>query len=724
MAFRDTLPHHQPMKMPTPILPVTLFCLLLPAATATTSAQEASGESSPLQIEVVVDSPYPWLEDLDSPETTGWIETQTTRTREELDSDPRLPELTQRIRELSSFRRQFPPIRRGPLLFIAEGNPNTVGDASVLVRDEQGRSRTLVPPALDTAAEVPSLIGSSRGGLFPSPDGRFVAYLTSRRGSSWLTIRVVETATGALLDDRVDGLFGGLATVSWLPDGESFVYGRYDFDPAEGAQQPRENHKVLLHTLGRPQTEDPVIIADPDDPIRWFLPRVTDDGKWLVVTSGRGTAPEMTFRIAPAEEPHALRKMFADSDHATRFIGAIGSALWFESSEGGPGGSILRVDLEGDGPSKTTRILALKDQLVYANLVAERLIVYTTRDASPRATIHRLDGRLERSLPLPTLTTVWGPSTGGLGFVGRATDPAAYFIASGLFDPGTVYRLDPRTGEVDVFARVSTTIDPSLYTGEQVFYESRDGTRVPMWLAWKRHPGSDGPQPLWMYAYGALGWSSFPWYQPHIIAWLDQGGVYAMPGIRGGGEYGETWHQAGVRENRENAFEDYISAAEWLVEKGHTRADLFVGNGGSISGALASEALVRRPDLFAAMIVDIPVTDLLRFHEFNGGQLWQPDLGDATDPRQAAILLRHSPLHLIRSGRCYPATLTTAGEKDQVAAPHHAYRFTAALQTAQGCDAPIRIQVVEGAGHNFGTTIEQTASTFARQLVFALRAVE
>jgi prolyl oligopeptidase len=356
-------------------------------------------------------------------------------------------------------------------------------------------------------------------------------------------------------------------------------------------------------------------------------------------------------------------------------------------------------------------------------MIADRLIVFSTRDAAPRVRIHALSGEVERDLPLPPLTTVWGPSVGSPGFGGRATDREAYFVATGVADPGSVYRLDPRTGRTDLFLRPSFGFDPGAFVGRQVFYTGKDGTRIPMFIAHHRDVRPDGSRPVFMYGYGAFGWAAFPWFQPQILAWMENGGVYAIPCLRGGGEYGEAWHEAAIRERKQTSVDDYIAAAEWLVANEYAAPRKVVANGGSASGVIAAAALIQRPALFGAAVIDIPALDMVRYDRHTGAASWIPEFGSTASVVEFRALRALSPYHNLDPRVCYPPTLVLAGEKDDIAVPSHAYKFIAALQASQPCASRALLLVAWGAGHTFGSSNEASAENWSRQLAFVSAAV-
>ena len=672
---------------------------------------------------VRVPDPYRWLEDLDTAETREFIQAQNRLTRSRLDDDARFARLQSRLLEIASIPRMLAPHRRGTRHFLVR--TDAAGrDASYFVRTGDGPIQPLL-----TSQDLGQGLRLARS-IAPSDDGRRLAFVTTRGASRWGHLRVLDPAT-LRITDVLAGVHLSLPSVAWLPDGSGFYYARFTEPPSDAAMRAAvEYPRLTFHRLGTSQAEDRLVHEDRADPTRWFVPRVTEDGRHLIVTTGSGGAPETRILVQDLRRPNAtLTELLPGRSTgvgpgAFAFLGADGDRLWFLTTADAPRGRIIEVAIRADASTAREVLAESADAISYVNMVANRFIVFSTREALPRVRIYSRTGRFEREMDLPVLGTVWGPGSGGAGFVGRRTDAHAFYNLSGLVHPGTVFRLDVASGRSSVFHQPDGAIDPERFVGEQVFFTSRDGTRVPMFIARRRDVRPDAKAAAFMYGYGAAGWSAFPWFQPHVLAWIEGGGIYALPGIRGGGEYGRDWHEAGIGVRKQNAIDDYIAAAEWLVKNRYAAAGAVVANGGSLSGALAAAAVLQRPDLFGASLVDIPALDLLRYPLFTGARAWVPELGSPDDPAGFKALLAYSPYHNVADGTCYPPTLVTAGERDETAVPWHAYKFIARLQRAQGCDHPVLLQVVEGAGHTFGTDDRQSAETWARQLTFLHRALQ
>ncbi len=671
---------------------------------------------------VPVPDPYRWMEDLDAPRTIGWVDAQDARARRFAAGFRGREELHDRIARLADVRRFLPPRRRGHqhfyVSFQSSGGPGTPG-TRLLVRDEaNGSHRVLL-----SGGDLPE--GRTLTRMVPGPEGRYVAYAVAPVGSRWETVGVLEVATGRRLPDRLEGVNGGASTIVWAPDGQGFYYEVADLPP-EGEERTARvrNERILFHRLGDAGGEDR-LLHDPASPDIGLTTSVTGDGGYLVIVERDPSATGDRLLYADLATPEArVRPLVADDGARHRFVGSRGSRVWFRTDRGAPNGRIVTVDLDdasADAELAWSKVIPETDHAINtwlgARMVGRHLIVGYLVDARTEWRVHDLDGEALYTLELPRLGSIWS------GFA-PAPDPEAsetFYSLSGLADPGSIYRLDLETGRSELFRRPDLGYDPAEFLTRQVFYESADGTRVPMYLVHGRDLAEDDPAPVVVYGYGFGGWSAAPWFQPHLAAWLRMGGVWALPNLRGGGEYGESWHRAGSGRNKQTAIDDYLAAAEWLVAEGITSPDLLVLNASSAGGAVGGAALVQRPELFGAAILDYPVLDMLRYDEFTGGRRWRGEFGTPEDPEDFEALLAYSPYHNVRVNRCHAATLVSPGELDEVTPPLHAYKFTASLQYAQSCDAPILLRLTRGAGHSSGATIADAVDTWTDQLSFLIR---
>jgi prolyl oligopeptidase len=658
------------------------------------------------------DDPYLSLEDLGSESTRSFIHAQDERTRRFVEALPGHALLHRRLKEVTDQDIYGVPVRKGGRTFFLRRERNR-NQMALHVEDAAGTERLLVDPV--AAGPEPLTLS----GFVPSPDGRRVAYGLSRPGSNWARWRVRDVDGNQDLPDILTGLRGP-APVAWTADGASLFYASAEEPPAGtelAAQIPGQ--QVFHRRLGSPASAD-TRIAESPGPGPWtFAPAVTEDGRYLVLTLRYGSDVKSRILVKDLGRPHApdtpMIPLLPD-DAAYAFAGSDGPVLWFQTDRGAPRGRVIAVDLRRPQPESWTELIPeSEDTLSMVSVVSGRFIALYVQSGLPRVRVFGLDGRLERQVTLPQLGTTF------TGFTGRRSDAEAFVNVNSVAQPGTPYRFDPATGAFTPFRKLQLRFDPESFVLEQVFYPGKDGTRIPMFLAYRRGLDPKAGHPTLVYGYGAFGWSAFPWFQPHVLVFLEQGGIYALPGIRGGGENGEAWHQAGAKRNKQTSIDDFLAGLEWLVARGYTSRDRLAIQGGSASGLLAGAAMVQRPDLFRAALVDIPVVDMLRFDRFTAGARWVPEFGSPEDPEDLRALRAYSPYHNLKAGACYPSALIIAGEKDETAMPAHAYKLTAALQAAQGCDRPVLLKVAWGAGHALGATPEAMRETEAAQLAFLLR---
>jgi prolyl oligopeptidase len=657
----------------------------------------------------VVD-PYRWLEDLGSEATLGFARAQDRLTREHVARSPLFQASRARLLELTDVEAVGVPTQAGGRLFFTRTPRGANTRAIVSVLDQP----SLAPRTLVDSNTWPE--GETLGAVLPSPDGKTVAFGVSRSGSSWFELRLLDVERGRRLPDTIEGL-NRLAGIAWAKDGSAVYYSAFP-TPAPGQERtaPLRHQKLYRHRLGTPQRQDELLLAEPEHPERTFAAQETDDRLHLVVTVREGSSAVTWIRCRPlGEEGRPFAPVVGDGAAAHTFRGSDGPTFWIQTNAGAPRGRLVAVDVRRPGPEHWRDVIAESSSVLnFVNLVADRFVAMVSDDARPVVKVFDLGGRFEREVKMPDLGTTFS------GFVGRRRDAHVYFSFNAVAHPpgASVFRLDPRTGATEPFRRPTLAFEPDDYETRQVFFPSKDGTRIPMFVASKKGLKLDGSHRAFLYAYGAGSWHAVPWFQPQVLAWMEGGGIYALANVRGGGEYGEAWHQAGIKRRKQNAIDDLAAAAEHLVAQGYTSRRRLVVNGGSLSGPLAGALLTQRPDLFAAAVIDIPALDMLRYDRFTGGAGWRNELGDTGDPDDFRALFAYSPYHNLKPGTCYPPTLITAGERDETAVPSHAYKFIAALQKAQGCPNPALLQVLWGSGHTLGTTREQAAEAYATQLTF------
>ena len=700
-----------------------LLCNLITTGIGAQSARPAYPSSKRVEHTdnyhgVTVLDPFRWLEDMDSPGTRAWVKAQDEFTSRFLNSSKVRAAIRRRLESLWYFDSYGPPVKAGGRYYFtltASGQ-----NKAVLYAQESpaARPRSLLDPSTAFAGTDLNVTG-----FLPDHEGKAIACLLARGQSPWREVRVVG-ADGKLQPDHITGLHTLGGNVAWSGDGRGFYYVRFD-TPGADARAVVKNARVYYHRLGTAQSEDLLVFSRPDKP-EWNLSaQVTDDGHYLIVTARAGSSPasRVFYRDAGSMRSEFLELLGGDA--AYTFLGSSGNLFHFYTDLDAPRGRIISVDIDRAERERWKTVIPESEEsiaggsLVGGNAVGfygNRFVVMYWADAKPLVKVFDLRGRLQHSLNLPVGSSIWG------GFTGSAKDSELFYPLLSLTEPRTIYRLDLETGRTSVFQKARVDVRGEYVTRE-VFYTSKDGTRVPMFVVHKKGLALDKTAPAFMYGYGAFGWNSFLWYQPNISVWLERGGVYAIPRIRGGGEYGERWHRAGTRLNKRNTIDDYLAAAEWLVANNYTAPDRLVANGGSASGFLAAAAILERPDLFGAALIDIPVLDMLRYEKFTAGGQWVQEFGSVEDAEEFKALHSYSPYHNIKSGRCYPPMMIRMGERDQTAVPLHAYKFTAAMQAAQSCDRPVLLKVMWGAGHNFGATPEANIDSSADGLTFLVEAL-
>ena len=647
---------------------------------------------------VPVADPYRWLEAIDRPEVADWVRRQNGVTRPYLAALPGRDLLQARITTLYDAPRVTAPFHEGGRWYYSRN--------SGLQRQNVWYSRaTLDGPehlVLDPNALWPEG-DTALSMLAPSPDGRWLAYGISEGGADWTTIVVRDLRDGSTTSDAVRwARFTGL---DWTHDGRGFFYSRFP-EPPRGEQLKArlEHHTLYYHRLGTPQSEDVKIHARPDQPSWFVFASLDETGRYLFVSTSPGT-DRNTLHVADLGDPlqpnlkAPLRAVVAEPDANHSALGVVDGRVYLLTDRGAPNRRIVAAPLATPDGAHWATVIAEGDMPIEgASLVAGRIGVLTLQDVASVVRLHRLDGTLERDLPLPGLGTA-------SGLIGRMDRPEIFYTFTSPLQPATVFEFDTSVGTSRAFEPPRLTFDPSRFVTERVFYESRDGTRVPMFVTHRVDLPRDGRNPTMVYAYGGFTVSVLPGFRPDVIAWVEQGGVYVVANIRGGGEYGERWHQAGMHERKQNVFDDFIAAGEYLVREGYTSPEHLAMNGGSNGGLLVGAVMTQRPELFAAAVPQVGVLDMLRYHEFTGGGAWAVEYGEATDPAAFAYLMAYSPLHNLRDGVCYPATLITTADYDDRVVPSHSFKFAAALQKAQAaasdCSRPALIRVETQGSHGY-----------------------
>ena len=662
-----------------------------------------------------VADPYRWLEDDNSAETGAWVHAQNAVTFAYLAKLPLRDLLQKRLTELFNYERFSAPEHRGGRYFYFRNDG--LQNQSVLYVQESldGPARLLLDPNTLSSDGTVALTVTE-----PSPDGRMLLYGLSSGGSDWNEFKVLDVATGKELGDHLQWIkFSG---GTWTKDGRGFFYARYpEPKPGETLTGANRDMRLYYHRIGTAQSGDRLIYQRPDQPDWIFSARVADDGRYLVITVGVGTDRRNRVHVLDlrsAETPDlggTVTPVLDGFDAGYTFLANDGPVFYFRTDQAAPRGRIIAVDLRSPAQSSWKEVIAEDpNPLDAVAVVGNSLVVNYLRDAKSELRVFGMDGAPRGEIALPAPGTV-------AGITGERKDREMFFAFTSFLYPTTIYRHDFDRGTAAVFKAPKVPFDVSQYETRQVFYPSKDGTRVPMFITARKGQVLDGSHPTMLYAYGGFNINLLPAFSTANIAWLEQGGIYAQPNLRGGAEYGETWHEAGMLAKKQNVFDDFIAAAEYLIAQRYTTSSRLAIQGGSNGGLLVGAVMTQRPDLFAVALPAVGVMDMLRFHKFTIGWAWVTEYGSADSSRaQFAVLRQYSPLHNLRPGTNYPATLITTADHDDRVVPAHSFKFAAALQAATTWDRPAYIRIETRAGHGAGKPMSKMIEEQADLMAFAL----
>ena len=699
------------------IFALTLIAVAAPALAQTSSPKTdmtnitypatERGDTVDEQFGIKVADPYRWLENdvrTDS-KVAAWVEAENKVTDAYIATLPGRDIFKARLKQLIDYERFGQPERKGGRYFYLH-NSGLQNQAVLFVRDGvDGEGRVLMDPngwSKDGATAL--------GEWAPSEDGKKLVYAIQDGGTDWRTVKVLDVDTGKVLDDDVEWVkFSGL---SWAKDGSGFYYSRFPAPP-EGKkfQSTNENQAVYFHKLGTPQSADTLIYATPDHPKWGHGASVTDDGKWLVIYTTEGTDNRNDVTVIDLTAPKPVpRKLFTGLANMWGLIGNQGGNFYWLTNKDAPRNKVVMTNLYARSaiPPEVEIVPQDKAVLDTASLIGGKLIGEYMVDVKSEVRRFTLDGKPDGIVPLP------GIGAAG-GFGGEADNPETFFTFTSYTTPTTIYRYDVATGKATVWAQPKVAFDPSAYDVTQVFYPSRDKTTIPMFIVRKK--GVTGPAPTLLYAYGGFNISMTPAFSATRVAWLEQGGVLAVANIRGGGEYGKAWHDAGRLANKQNVFDDFIAAGEYLKAKGYTGKDQLAIQGGSNGGLLIGAVVNQRPDLFAAALPQVGVMDMLRFDRFTAGRYWVDDYGYPSKEADFKTLYAYSPYHNIRAGKAYPAILAATADTDDRVVPGHTFKYTAMLQSTDLGPKPRLVRIETRAGHGSGKPtdkiIDETAIDWA-----------
>lgn len=661
---------------------------------------------------VKVPDPYRWLEDdvRESKEVAAWVEAENKVTFSYLESIPQRETIRKRLTELWNYEKFSAPSKAGGKYFFLKNDG--LQNQSVLYKQDSldAEPSVLIDPNKWSKDGTVAL-----GSTSFSDDARYLAYSVAEAGSDWNIWRILEVETGRLLDDELRWVkFSGAA---WTTDNKGFFYSRYDEPPKEAAfQRTNLNQKVFYHRIGTPQSQDTLVYKRPDEPTWGFGLRVSEDGRYLVINIWKGTNEKFRILYKDLSEPYGMPiDLIEHFNDDYSFIGNDGPVFYFVTDLDAPRKRIIAIDTR-----KPTEIREIVPQttetLIGADIVANQFVLTYLKDARTQVKMHELDGKFIREVQFPGIGTA-------SGFGGKRTDTETFYSFSSFATPPSVFRYDLLTGESKLLRRAAVKFKPDDYEVKQVFYSSKDGTKVPMFLAYKKGLKLDGSNPTLLYGYGGFSIPLTPSFSVSRVAWMEMGGIYAVANLRGGGEYGEEWHKAGTKLKKQNVFDDFISAAEWLVKNNYTTPAKLGIQGGSNGGLLVGACMTQRPDLFGACLPAVGVMDMLRFHKFTAGRFWVDDYGSADNPDEFKALMAYSPYHSLKPDTKYPATLVTTADTDDRVVPGHSFKFAARLQEYQAGTLPVLIRVETRAGHGAGKPTAKVIEEAADQIAFLVKSL-
>ncbi|MEP0753444.1 prolyl oligopeptidase family serine peptidase [Trichocoleus sp. Lan] len=664
-----------------------------------------------------VSDPYRWLEDPDSDETKAWVEAQNQVTFSYLNEIPVREKIKQRLTELWDYEKYSLPFKEGDRYFYFKNNGLQNQSVLYTLTSLDAEPKVLLDP--NKLSEDGTIALS---GIAISEDGNLMAYGLSTSGSDWQEWKVRNVETGEDLSDHLKWIkFSG---ASWTKDNQGFFYSRYD-EPNETTKLEDVNYyqKLFYHQLGKPQSEDVLVYQRPDQKEWGFSGGVTEDGRYLIISIWKGSDPKNLVFYKDLTDPNAeVIELISEFEASYSFIDNDGSIFWFRTDLDAPRGRAIAIDTFNLPSSPVSKeewqeiIPQAEEVLEGVGLLNNQFVTEYLKDARTQIKIFELNGSFVREVELPGIG-----SAGGFG--GKRYDTETFYSFTSFTTPATIYRYDMVSGESTIFRQPKVDFNPDDYKTKQIFYRSKDGTHLPMFITYKKGLQLDGSNPTYLYGYGGFNVSLTPSFSVGNLVWMEMGGVYAVPNLRGGGEYGEEWHQGGTKLNKQNVFDDFIAAAEWLIANGYTTPEKLAIGGGSNGGLLVGACMTQRPDLFGAALPAVGVMDMLRFHKFTIGWAWTSDYGSPENPEEFNALYAYSPLHNLKPGTSYPATMITTADHDDRVVPAHSFKFAAALQAAHTGVAPVLIRIETKAGHGAGKPTTKIIEEVADRWAFLVREV-
>jgi prolyl oligopeptidase len=659
---------------------------------------------------IQISDPYRWLEDPDAEETKTWVEAQNTVTFGYLNEIPQRDRLKHRLTQLWDYEKYGIPFKKSSRYFYFKNDGLQNQSVLYVLHHLDDQPRVLLDP--NQLSEDGTI---ALAGIAISENAQFMTYGLSSSGSDWQEWKVRDIETGEDLSDHLQWIkFSG---ASWTHDHQGFFYSRYD-EPNTKGQYEDVNYyqKLFYHRLGTPQSEDILIYHRPDQKEWGFSGGVSEDGTVLIISVWRGTDPKNLVFYKDLTHPDApVIELITEFEAQYGFIDKEGDLFWFQTDLNAPRSRVISLNIRSGEVQEL--IPEAPETLESIGLLNNQFVADYLKDARSQIKLFNLDGSFIREVELP------GIGSAG-GFNGKRHDTETFYSFTSFTTPPTIYRYDMVTGESTVYRHPQVDFNPDDYTTEQIFYTSKDGTKVPMFIIHKQGIQRDGNNPTYLYGYGGFNISLTPSFSVSQVVWMELGGIIAIPNLRGGGEYGEDWHQGGTKLNKQNVFDDFIAAAEWLIEHQYTRPQKLAIAGGSNGGLLVGACMTQRPDLFAAALPAVGVMDMLRFHKFTIGWAWCSDYGSPDNPDEFKALYAYSPLHNLKPGTAYPATLITTADHDDRVVPAHSFKFAAALQEAHNSKAPVLIRIETKAGHGAGKPTAKIIEEVADKWAFLVRTLE
>ncbi len=672
---------------------LTCFILLMSVATFSRSQKNNYPESRMMDHQdtffgVKVSDPYRWLENDTSTETKLWVEKQNEVTREYLSAIPFRNNIQERLTQLWNYEKFSAPFKEGDYIYFYKNDG--LQNQSVLYRQKtDGQPEVFLNPNTFSLDGTTSLAG-----IEFTKDGSLAAYQLSEGGSDWRKVVVINTGTIQLLDDTLtDVKFSG---ISWFKN-EGFYYSSYD-KPTEGSQLSGKTqvHKLYYHKLGTPQSADKLIFGGDQTPRRYISGGVTEDQQYLVISAANATYGNELYLQNLTKVNQPIVTVVSGFENEQFVVYAENGTLYIQTNQGAPNGKLVTVNVAQPAPANWKVLIPESNFPLSTSTGGRKIFAQYIKDAVSEVHQFDLTGKKERVIELP------GPGTAN-GFSGKKDETELYYGFSSYIFPYTIFKMNVSSGISELYKKPAINFDPNQFESRQVFYTSKDGTRIPMIITFKKGMQQNGQNPLMLYGYGGFNVSLTPGFSVSNVVFMENGGIYAVPNIRGGGEYGDKWHNAGIKMLKQNVFDDFISAAEYLINEKYTSPDYLAISGGSNGGLLVGASMTQRPDLFKVCFPAVGVMDMLRYHKFTAGAGWAYDYGTADDSKDMFdYLYTYSPLHAIKKETCYPATMVSTADHDDRVVPAHSFKFAATLQAAQSCDKPVLIRIETKAGHGAG----------------------